>query len=34
VEYNYSLKGIQWKNVDKNDVLQGNLTFAASLYQK
>ena len=34
VEYNYSLNGIQWNNVDKNDFLQGNLTFAASLYQK
>lgn len=34
VEYNYSLNGIQWNNVDKNDFLQGNLTFAASLYKK
>jgi len=34
VEYNYSLNGIRWNNVDKDAVLRGNLTFAASLYEK
>ena len=34
VEYNYSLNGIHWNNVDKDAVLRGNLTFAASLYKK
>ena len=34
VEYNYSLNGIHWNNQDKDDILQGNLTFAASLYEK
>lgn len=34
VEYNYSLAGIQWNNVDKNSILRGNLTFAADLYQR
>jgi len=34
VEYNYSLNGIHWNNVDKDAVLRGNLTFAASLYEK
>lgn len=34
VEYNYSLKGIHWNNVDEDSVLRGNLTFAASLYEK
>ena len=34
VEYNYSLNGIHWTNVAKNDIVQGNLTFAALLYEK
>ena len=34
VEYNYSLNGIHWTNVAKDDIVQGNLTFAASLYEK
>lgn len=34
VEYNYSLNGIHWNNQDKDDILQGNLAFAASLYEK
>ena len=34
VEHNLALKGVNWKNVHKEDNLQGNLTFAASLYRK
>ena len=34
VEYNYSLNGIHWNNVNKEDILQGNLTLAAALYEK
>lgn len=34
VEYNYSLAGIRWNNIDKNSVQKGNLTFAAILYEK
>lgn len=34
VEYNYSLNGIHWNSVNEEDILQGNLTFAASLYEK
>lgn len=34
VEYNYSLNGIHWRNVAKNDIVRGNLTFAALLYEK
>ena len=34
VEHNYSLNGIHWTNVAKNDIVQGNLTFAALLYEK
>lgn len=34
VEYNYSLNGIHWNNVNEEDILQGNLTFAAALYEK
>ena len=34
VEYNYALNGIHWNDIDKDGTLQGNLTFAASLYLK
>jgi len=34
IEYNYSLNGIHWNDIDKDGTLQGNLTFAASLYLK
>ena len=34
IKYNYTLNGIHWNDVDKDGTLQGNLTFAASLYEE
>ena len=34
VEHNYSLDGIHWNHVRKEDIQQGNLTFASHLYRK